>query len=149
MSAYIKTGGLFVLVIVLIALRIGFGGGVRSEHSNELPKRVPDRAVLDGEVSAPTFAWSRAIFSQKAVKEVTSEPSESAVVRGVPKLPRLVGVVVLGDRRVAVLDVEGRVMRLTVGSFAVGGRLVDVSARSVTLRMEGEERVLRLDGVAR
>lgn len=109
-------------------------------------KRPRDLAIKTEVASIMASPWSRPLFSRPTPANVALSSSPASEIVDEPaRLPRLVGIVTDGERRLAVLALNGRLLRSERGATVGPSTIRSIDLRSVTLDTGGERRVIFLD----
>lgn len=93
-------------------------------------------------------AWTRMLFSEASLAQSSDSDDHVTGTVSVPsesQLPRLVGVLIRGDERVAVLHYSGKAQAVRESGKIGSWTVVKVDRRSADLRVGSELHVLKLD----
>ena len=132
------------LALLIIWRAIAIGDHALGSSSGAR-RRPPDLAIKSDVAAAMTLPWKRPIFSRPAAATspagTANGPSTDAHAQAI----RLVGVVAEGDRRLALLSLDGRLVRSAPGASIGEWTVQSIDVRSVTLAKNLESQILRLD----
>jgi hypothetical protein len=93
--------------------------------------------------SAVSLPWSRPLFSKPVARQeagASPPPLDEA-----SQAPRLVGVIVDGGNRIALLELKGKLLRGRQGAAVGSWSIIDIEPRSVLAESRGSRRLFYLD----
>jgi hypothetical protein len=133
-------------MMVVAAMRVG--SFWRGDYLPAAEPVATARPVASPAVApTPSKAWVRPLFSRPN-SAVEADPSSAVVTSSTTsdsQLPRLIGVIINQNDRVAILGYAGKVQRLQENGRIGNWTLSRIDPRSAMLKSATESRLLKLD----